>query len=336
MKKDLSITLYRVIATVFILICHIGTHYSIGIVAEGFKVGVQMFLLMSGFLCAKSSSKKRDISYYGKRVIRILMPVWCFIIPYLIVACILQMYNPLSFMPYLFGVFGLERITDLDLFSSVDGLTHLWYITAALICELVAPLILFIRNKFENKNLAYYAISISSIVVLHIVGGIISIKIDYILVFVVGVLLFDLLNKQYGFKEFAFYNAFLIVAVVLRLIAQKSIDGTMVYNGIINPLVYLVISYVLFVDLKYFVGILGENFKTSLQNSKIIGFIEKFSFEIYICHYIFIVGPLNVYKIQMHEVFKNVLFIVCSLVTAIAVHFMVTGINLLVAKKRKQ
>lgn len=333
MKKDLSITLYRVIATVFILICHIGTHYSIGIVAEGFKVGVQMFLLMSGYLAAKNSSKKRNISYYGKRIIRILMPIWCFIIPYLIISCILQMYNPLDFMPYLFGAFGLERITELDLFNSVDGLTHLWYITAALICELVAPLMLYIKNKFTNKTSAYYVISISSIIVLHIFSGIISIKLDYILVFVVGVILFDLLDKQYGFKEIVFYNAFLVMFVVLRVIAQMRIDDTMGYNDIINPLVYLVISYVLFIDLRYFVSLLGENFKTRLQKSKVICFVEKYSFEIYICHYIFIVGPLNVYMIQMHEILKNAMFLVCSMVTAIAVHLTATAINMIIAKK---
>ena len=85
MKKDLSITLYRVIAMLFILLCHIGTHYSQGIIAEGFKVGVQMFLLLSGYLAAKNVHKKIQISKVFSRILRLMIPIWCFVIPYMII-----------------------------------------------------------------------------------------------------------------------------------------------------------------------------------------------------------------------------------------------------------
>ena len=79
MKRDFTVSLYRVIATVFILLCHIGTHYESALVSMGFLVGVEMFLLLSGYLCGKGIGKRRDLPYLGRRYLRMMQPVWIFL-----------------------------------------------------------------------------------------------------------------------------------------------------------------------------------------------------------------------------------------------------------------
>ena len=318
MNKESSISYYRVIATIFILICHIGTQYNSGIIAEGFLVGVQMFLLLSGYLSAKGIDKKRGFGYIGKRFLRILIPVWIFTVPYMIVAVIMNMYGVLDFVPYLLGIFGIPRLVNAPEFAVVQGLSHLWYVSIALICELIAPLLLAIKKKVKKRGAAYYATFLASVLLLHLLSLLTQIRFDYIAVFATGVFLSDFLKAKENSKRIIFANLSLIFALALRVVVQMKFDNSAMYEGFVRPFVYLVLAVALFIDIKAVVTFAKRKMPEKLVDNKVVSFFERFSYEIYIAHYIFIVGPLNVYLLGIPEIAKNVLFLVFSLALAVA------------------
>ena len=77
-KKDLSISLARLVATVFIIVCHFMQYYGL-LLAWWFNVGVQIFLCMSGFLYG-GRDIKNPIAFYKKQIPKILIDYYIVIL----------------------------------------------------------------------------------------------------------------------------------------------------------------------------------------------------------------------------------------------------------------
>ena len=320
MKRDVTVSLYRVIATLFILLCHLGTHYENGLLSMGFLVGVEMFLLLSGYLAARGMSKPRDLRYLGRRYVRMMQPVWIFVLLYAAFALCLRRNGVLDFLPYLGGVFGLPRLHGADYFAKVQGLTHLWYITAALLCELVALPALWLKRTLGEPRRLYYAVAIPAVLGLYLLSGLTPIRFDYLLVFACGIFFFEILEKPVGKGGFVLSGAVLLFAFALRLVAMRLIDGTHFYTNTVIPLTYLMIAFALFVELRFLASGPMRALCERLAKGRVCGFLERCSYEIYISHYVFIVGPLCVFALALPEAVKILLFIACSLVAAYLLH----------------
>ena len=77
---DYSISLIRLIATFFIITCHIMQYLDVE-PAWWFNVGVQIFLCISGFLYGKRDKISDDLTFYKKNIIKILVDYYVVIIP---------------------------------------------------------------------------------------------------------------------------------------------------------------------------------------------------------------------------------------------------------------
>ena len=88
-RKNYSISLLRLIAMLFIVLCHFFQYYDVEL-AWWFNVGVQMFFCISGFLYA---NKKIDsaIDFITRNLQKILIPYFCFFNPnYSNIFCLCQ------------------------------------------------------------------------------------------------------------------------------------------------------------------------------------------------------------------------------------------------------
>lgn len=159
-----------------------------------------------------------------------------------------------------------------------DGLGHLWFITAIFICYLTTPILQAFRN-------------IASIALLLILGyGVLQ----YV------VLKHDLLIFEPIFIYsigYMFVNAnkkvrtiTLSILVIITTLVTLHIDWTQIlkYDGIPNRMLHafggISFSLIFIITLSKF---------NNLTKSKIVAWFDRYSYEIYLLHHPFIIGPLS-------------------------------------------
>ncbi len=139
-QKNYSISLLRLIAMLFIVLCHFFQYYNVEL-AWWFNVGVQMFFCISGFLYA---NKKIDsaIDFIAGNLQKILIPYFCFLIPTIAI----------------YFSFARDSITVSSAVSAlltsgvIKGIGHLWFIPYILFCYLITPYLQALAEKMRKTK----------------------------------------------------------------------------------------------------------------------------------------------------------------------------------------
>lgn len=285
-----SITYLRVFATILILCCHLVVTFDnrlLQLSAQFFNVGVYLFLIISGYLYGKKDISKN--STYTKWLIsrgkRILVPLYVFMIILFFIYLLLGLnIQPFNWIIYIFNLQGLEIY--------VHGAEHLWYLTIAMICYFITPIL--DKNKYNlNKN-KLFVLSIIYIIIQLIISYYIHEQFGryliliglYILSYFIG---YYWNSEQVNFKSFILAFLIMIFALFGRILGMMVFDNTILYNvlivGYTHSLLGLAMFFIGFYIIKHF------------RENKLFNIVKKFdfiSYEIYLVHYMFIGGPLSV------------------------------------------
>lgn len=144
-KKELSISLLRLISMSMIVVCHILQFYG-NELAYWFNVGVQIFLIISGYLYGQKS-RINSIEFYKKNFKKILCDYWICLI---VVLLFYQLYTPqyINFENVIKAIFGVS--------NGIPGLGHYWFISTILICYLVTPMLSkYLNGKKDIVNFLF-------------------------------------------------------------------------------------------------------------------------------------------------------------------------------------
>ena len=93
-----------------------------------------------------------------------------------------------------------------------------------------------------------------------------------------------MIDYKYSKKSYILATAFIVISVILRLIFKYTFDGTILYNVILTFITQNIFAISIFVIFK----------NLDLKENKLITFIDSISYEIYLVHYMFIIGPVFV------------------------------------------
>lgn len=277
-----AITHLRALSIVLILTCHFlqGLGNSL---AFAFNVGVQIFLVISGFL-------------YGNKVIvaapwmkRRMITVY---VPYML---FLLMVFPL------YGVFHPEEINGYKIvahfvniqeyWGGVKGVNHLWYMTAIWICYIFTPIIQYFRDSLSNKHilvgltttlltidlaffhsLLYYVFLYA--LAYYLASYEISLKkLWYILLYVGEAILFTFINKRLGYS--------LGLPMMLRC-----------FTSVILLIVFLLVF----------------RFFHITKTSVIFRYLSDNSYQLYLVHVPLILGPFSLLYLTQNML-TNILII---------------------------
>ena len=250
-------------------------------------MGVYLFLIISGYLYGKKDISKN--STYTKWLIsrgkRILIPFYVFMT---ILSCIYIVLGlkiePLNWIVYIFNLQGLEIY--------VHGAEHLWYLTIAMVCYFITPIL--DKNKYKlNKQklivffIIYVAIQlIMSYFIYEQFGRYLILIGLYIVSYLIG---FYWNSESIDFKIFILYCIGLIFALASRIIGIIMFDGSILYDILIVGYTHSLLGLSIF-----FIGFyIVKQFKLNI----LFSFVKKFdaiSYEIYLVHYMFIGGPVSV------------------------------------------
>lgn len=302
-----SITFLRIFAMILILLCHIVQEYDnlyIQMTAQIFNVGVTVFIVISGYLYGNKEINEKYILWLIKRAKRILIPLYVFMFYLLIVNLIkhnnIQITNWLA---YMFNIQGLQLY--------VHGAEHLWYLTIIMVCYLITPILNKYRKYIVSKNIAIIIpifillqIGISYFVDAQIGIYLIYIYV-YILAYVIGVKWNKVISKKILFVMIITGGS----SLVLRFLSRLIFDDTILYNVMIVGYSQAIVAFSIFYIFIY----LGRKFKSN----KFINYIDSISFDIYLVHYMYMVGPLRTMGATSNFIFNTIITLVISFITAI-------------------
>lgn len=296
-----------------IIFCHICQYYD-SEWAWWLNVGVQIFFIISGYLYG-SKHIDEPISWFKRQLIKILIPYWAFL--------------TIAILTY--GFICPANLSVTNIISSyltagtLKGIEHLWFVNYILFCYLITPYLAFLRDYLSRYSLR------KTLFVLIAVFGIYSI-------------ISILLNIHYRPGEVCCYIiGYFISSIQSR--SQKDVIKICAYMSIplciLSNALFSYLKYVMEVDMyqghslhitefsHLFLGLaISTCFMTCFNKIKansMLSFSDKYSYEIYLVHQLFILSPLTLLEATDQKIFN--LFITISVIV-------VAGILLNVASKQ--
>lgn len=334
MKKNYSISLIRFISMLLVISCHtcewigftLGESDKLGIIGNYCAVGVQVFLLISGYLYGsrKGLFEQRNrwdfvfnswwkiLKDYYIYTILVIFPVYYFLSPGTI--------NTTS----VWGVITCSNV--------IGGVQHLWYIPYILLAYLITPALYDYKQYFIgkiNKGLTWVILSLCILIV--------SVEIvciayssyfiaAWINCFIVGFFLPDIIEKLSEREKLCLVMGTVVVSIVLNYIKLTvRYEYLPIYtNGIKNILCNYFINYsrVVFA-LAIFFLLLFVTKKINWNNSlgRFLEMSDKYSYDVYIVHMIYVKGILSVLDITGNYILNVCLMLVLTVLSAVILHF---------------
>lgn len=317
-EKNNAISLVRLVATVFIVLCHFFQYYDLE-AAWWFNVGVPMFFCISGFLYGgKRLSSPMDYLCKGFR--KILIPYYCY----------------LTAAIFVYFVFHREMLSYQIVFRAIStsgtvrGIEHLWFVSYILFCYLLTPYLQAVADKM--KTLKWYA---------------------FLFVFwafsILGQVLFLHFSVCFGFPSvfcylFGYFTAVFLCNYKYRVfkslfalfaVATMAMNGIRIYGTYVAPI--HMYRFDLFVNYAHgFLGIfLVLVFVMTFSHIKrnwLLDLSDKYSFYIYIVHQLYILSPFTLLTATKSVPINVALTVAAILLSAILFKFVVDRIDRLYAK----
>ncbi len=264
-------------------------------------------MCISGYLYGQS--KKKDVVIFFKnRFIKILAPYFLVFV----VVAILEMLFVRS------GVSIVIVIGGLFCRTTIPGGEHLWFIKYILLCYLITPLLTIYRDEYVHDGKSWWLFSIISVVITSALFGlhISSFKPAWITCYVIGFALGA--NKGYCSKG-VLASLFGVVSVIFNGI-QIYVDyiARSSFSGILDTLYsyYQNYSHVLLgVSLFLIMMAVFDKIHFSDKFVKALNVSDKYSYEIYLVHQFFILGPFSLMALTPMVAVNILIIIGCIIVS---------------------
>lgn len=309
-SRDGRISFIRVVATLMIIFTHlIAETDNLKFIAAITTVAVYTFIFISGFIFGKKKIHN-PLKWIMKRLSRILIPMYIFMLFLFVMRFIL------------FGEFSISRVLIYMLnlqgiLGGVQGGLHLWFLTMIMFCYLITPLLYKIRDfvlclSLINKTLFFLSIIALQVVISYSVSEKIGLYIAYLGLYIFAYLISTVWDRTLTTGGMFLFTGVVILSMGMRLGVRYFFDGDVIYNTITVPLTQSVIGIYLFVALDK----ISVLFNTS-RCKKIINHLDSISFELYITHYGFIVGPFYLIGITNNMFVDSTLVIAATYISAL-------------------
>lgn len=304
-----SISMVRFIAMLMIIVCHLFQFYD-NEICRWLNVGVQIFFVISGFLYG-AKEIENPIGFLFKTFRKILVPYWVFLV--------LAVSLYLIFCPSEVSLTSVLKAIVCA--GTLPGLGHLWFVGYILFCYFLTPYLYWIRKKISPASsvLTVLCIYFSLLLLIQIVGIAFNSYFlpDRISCFVVGFFAMDMIRRFGNNMKTAIIVFFLSFAIImsgveiyLKYIAEVSLTGNVLtlFNAWCRY-GHLFLGVALFF-------VLNEIFH-KIRYSWLLRMSDKYSYEIYIVHLLFILSPLSFMSLTGSSVVNIILILFASVVSSI-------------------
>lgn len=288
-------TWLRAFSTLLILACHYCAECSFSAVAllgQVFNIGVHLFFLLSGFLTGYNGIPQPYTAWYQKRAKRIYLPFWLFLT--VLAGVYLAKGMRLFTADWLFLWLGAQGSN-----VGVWGAEQTWFLSALLLCYLLSPAILSANRKRIHLNNQKITI-LSGLLVCAMPLIYAAAEPEWVYTLLTPISLYTM-ACVYGvaYRENGGYprsRAYLPVCCLVvagafgtRFIARALIDGSLWYARVIVPYTHMIAAAAIW--------LIFETLFAQRRVSKVAKCVNDLSFEIYLWHYMFVVGPVSIFSL---------------------------------------
>lgn len=282
--ESVAISWLRTSSVIMIVLCHIlqGMDNNWAWV---FNIGVQIFFILSGYLYGKKTIDDNG-KWYIRRAFRILTPFYLYLLFALSVIQIwkMELISYPKIITYLFNLQGL--------LGGVEGLNHLWFLTWIVGCYIITPMIQIIIDK---RYIYLLGCIILILMVLSIFHG-------YLLNVALYVVSYSVSRLNKILSSILFTTLIIISIIVLSTFTWERL----LIGGVYCKLFHLVISAIIVVgSLQFF----HKKGKKRILVPQSVNLIDRYSYEIYLCHHFIILGPVSLLHIT-ESITINILLII--------------------------
>ena len=303
-SKDYAISIIRLVSIVLIVMCHFFQYYN-NFLAWHFNIGVQFFLIISGYLYGLRSEYTVQKVWDGIK--KILFDCYIFLFLMIVVSLIFHHRTDI----------GLESIWNfLILRQWPPGCAHLWYIPLILFCYMISPFIsLFVNNikKFNRIKQILLKICFLFVATLIIFRFFTNFNSAWVVAYMGAFLFADEIKENR--KSFI---KFVLPLLIITSIAQLSnYIKSEVVQGVLNRIFFyrradtvrVLTAFTLFSVLYY-----GLSFIKFKDDIKILNITDKYSYDLYLAHQPVILGSFSLLGLTCFK-FLNItitIFAVCA------------------------
>lgn len=328
-QRSCTISCLRVFSMVLILMCHIVKYYTFipgsSYINQFFNVGVQVFLLISGYL-----QGRKEVDNYGswmyKKAKRIWLPVIIVVVVDVIVLAI--MHTPtdtLTIIMYLLNLHGLLFLNWNffgNVITEITNLGPLWFTTMIMLCYIIVP-VLQINKKRIKQSPKPVSRCVVLLCVLYAVALILSaarvVNLSYILLFIVGYC-FGLFNFN---KDHTYIKHELLLSMVMIILQLIRVVLRVKYTEFQYYATFTIISHAALGIWILYTGFFIERNMPALvhkiADNRVLKYFDSSSYFIYLVHGLFCMGTaFNVFVIIDNVLVSSLLFICLTLVAAFA------------------
>lgn len=325
-EKFYDITIIRFGAMSFIVICHMLQFYDMNL-AWWFNVGVEVFLFMSGYLYGLKRIRE-PIGWLKHNFIKILTDYWVYIF----------------IISVIYIVFAREVLSARDMvgmfftMSQYKGVTHLWYVNFILLCYLLTPILQYIYDKVFDTKSEWFMWTVVCISI-----GVLYLMYQYhvwmysasrLMCYIVGYFLakrYVAQKKEYDFlSESKITKVILIISglwIVIRAVVEQTGGRINIYD-IVKPFLHGITGMGLFLGGR----VIFAKITMDERKKKVLNILDKYSYDMYIVHQIFILGPFSLMELTGNIVFNIVLIVICIIVSAVCLRKLVEMSTIMVKK----
>lgn len=313
MKKQFYFaTWLRTAAMISILLCHFvaqSKNALLNMSAQFFNIGVDLFIILSGFLFGTDRREIDARTWYQKRFKRIFIPYEIFVV--LLFAVHAVSGQNLLNGNWIWLALGLQGSV-----VGVLGAEQTWFITSLLICYAITPLLdkTFSQERTQSRTIAIlFAAGAAPLLwalfeapAFHTLLSLVS---YYILAFAVGRYFEEIPMTKRGTVK---ASLIMVLSFAARLTAHHFLDGTILYERIICGYTQIIAAFCIF-----------YLFARMFAGKKPVWAVQKLSeisFEIYLVHYMFCVGPVRLFGLTPYWVINCAIVALVTIVIAVAVH----------------
>lgn len=305
----MSIDIIRICGAAMIFLCHACNESGSlvgGMLGQLFNIGVPIFFILSGYLHGQKEAPKIKLRWYGRKLHRLLLPLYIFIATLAIVYLVAGLSIDLA-------IWGQTIIPICGLTQKyIPGCGQLWFLTHLLLCYLLTPL-LQERVRLEKSGIALMAVIwlAACVLLAYTVPPIWCTLLNSLLSYAVGFYVLPHLLRRKHHYGLLLGTAFL--SCCCRLAFRRFFDGTPFYNSVATELCSLILALSIIV----FLFQIGKLFEATANFSvkSCAAALGKRTYEFYLVHYIFLTGPLKMQNFQSTFLNMTVAFFLSSVLS---------------------
>ncbi len=324
MSKNYSISLIRFLSLLSIITCHILQGLNLE-AAFWFNVGVQIFLFMSGFLYGQ-----KEIVDPNKWFIKQFKKIY---ISYLILVIIIIFIDYVFFDIQYSKTTIVVNILGIQGFSSIiPTISHTWFVSYILLCYFITPVLQSFKfESIKNKDFIFTFLVILGFTFIFEYLKITSFNSAWIFTYILGYIY----AKRFINKTKLFFILLTIATLILlipRVIIQYNLVDINIPQVLINNLYYFQTYSHAFLGAWLFTILFWIFNKINIKSNRLLEFSDKYSYQIYLVHQIFILFHMSLLNLTPYLVINICLILICSILSGIILKKIDAFINVHIIK----